>query len=82
MVFYEPRSAAENKICSDGDSTGDPYLPDGYVQVFNAPAQPNHVVIALLHSLLQFRLCGRLLRVLLCACSGFAGKLGFDMTSS
>ena len=37
----EPRSAAEIKICADGDSTGNPYLPDGYVQVFNVPAQPN-----------------------------------------
>ena len=41
MVFHEPRSAAEIKLCADGDSTGNPYLPDDYVQVFNALAQPN-----------------------------------------
>lgn len=82
IVFHESRSTAEIKICADGDSTRNPYLPDGYVQVFNAPVQPNPIVIALLPFLLQFRLCGRLLCVLVRACSGFAGELGIDMTSS
>ena len=82
MIFYKLRSIAEIKIYADGDSTGNPYLPDGYVQVFNAPAQPNSILIALLPFLLQFPLCGRLLRVLLRACSGFAGELGVDITSS
>ena len=82
MVFYEPRSVAEIKIYADGDSTGNPYLPDGYVQVFNASAQPNSILIALLPFLLQFPLCGRLLRVLLRACSGFVGELGVDIISS
>ena len=41
---------------------------------------PIPIVIALLPSLLQFRLCGRVLRVLLRACSSFAGELGINMT--
>ena len=82
MVFHELRSAAKIETCADGDSTGNPYLSDGYVQVFNAPAQPNPIIIALLPFLLHSRLCGRLLRVFLRACSGFAGELGIDMISS
>ena len=40
---------------------------------------PTPILIVHLPSLLQFRLCGRLLRVLLRACSGFAGELGIDI---